>query len=70
MTYLTFLQRGVDDEMEAAAAKTAFLTLSALAFVMFSYYTSDLTAQMTYRPPPVQLHDFQVRSVSQMIEEN
>ncbi len=60
VAYLTLLQRGVSVALDAVTIRMAFLTTSMLAYIMFSYYTSDLTAQMTYRPPPVQIKNFQV----------
>ncbi len=60
VSYLSFLQRGSNVVTDGAAVRVAFLTASMLGLVMFSYYTGDLTAQMTYRPPSGQLKNFQV----------
>ncbi len=60
VAFLSLLQREVTIALDAVTIRMAFLTTSMLAYIMFSYYTSDLTAQMTYSPPSVQLRSFEV----------
>ncbi len=57
---MSLIQKGVTVSLDPLAVRITFLSVSMVAFVMYSYYCSDLTAKMTHRPPPVQIRSFQV----------
>ncbi len=55
---LQVLQIGYNLCLESQSAKILFLALSFMSYLIFAYYTCDLTARMTSRPPSVAIRSF------------
>ncbi len=49
---LLFLQRGQNFFIASLSSKTLFLVANFLAYLVYTYYTCNLTATMTSGPPP------------------
>jgi hypothetical protein len=59
LVVLLLLQIGYDVSASSASAKILILVSSALTWLLFSYYTCDLTARMTSGPPKLSIRNFQ-----------
>ena len=58
LVYLYTIQMGSHTTANQAAARIISLTLSILAFLMFAFYTTDITAKMTSGPPEIPIKNF------------
>ena len=58
LVYLYTIQMGSHTTADKTAARIASLTLSILAFVIFAFYTTDITAEMTSGPPTIPVRNF------------
>ena len=58
LVYLYTIQMGSHVNADQAATKIITLTLSLLAFMMFVFYTTDITAEMTSGPPKIPVRSF------------
>ena len=58
LVYLYTIQMGSHTTANQAAARIISLTLSILAFLMFAFYTTDITAEMTSGSPKIPIRNF------------
>ena len=58
LVYLYTIQMGSHTNADQAATRIITLTLSLLAFMMFVFYTTDITAEMTSGPPKIPVRTF------------
>ena len=58
IVYLFVIQNGHHPEGGSNAKQMVLLTTALLAFLMFCYYTTDITAQMTSKRPPKTIQSF------------
>ena len=58
LVYLYTIQMGSHTTADKTAARIVSLTLSVLAFVMFAFYTTNITAEMTSGPPTIPVRNF------------
>ncbi len=56
---LLLIQESYPLVMQSAAARLLFMTTAMWAYLVFSYYESDLTARMTSVPPSVPIRSFE-----------
>ena len=57
--YLFVIQQGTHTNYHNISARMLTLTAATLSLLMFSYYTTDITAEMTSGPGDIPVHSFE-----------
>ena len=58
MILLRVVQLGSNDRGTTLARKIILLTVSLMTYLVYAYYSTEITAKMTSRPPDVQIKSF------------
>ncbi len=62
--YLTLIQKGVSISLSSLSSRVNFVSVSAVAYIFFTYYCGDLTAKMTYKGTPNRMKSLEVNPTS------